>query len=92
MILKEKKKEIKQTSDSAYNWFFTFMCMDIPLIGFIYLFYLAFNKKDRGRREFARAYILYKILFLIISAILLIMIAEIGLDVLDKVLEYMQML
>ena len=74
------------------TWFFTFMCMNIPVAGWIYLLRLAFGKKDNQLRDFARAYLLYKLVFLIISLILLGILVYIGLDIVDKVLAYMEML
>ena len=53
---------------------------------------LAFGKKDNQLRDFARAYLLYKLVFLIISLILLGILVYIGLDIVDKVLAYMEML
>ncbi|MCI8660909.1 MAG: hypothetical protein HFG54_11815 [Lachnospiraceae bacterium] len=81
-------------SDSVqiHRWFFTFMCMNIPLIGWIYLLYLAFIKKYPERRSFARAYLFYKLIFLIISVLILGILIYIGLDLLDQLLAYMEML
>ncbi len=68
------------------------MCMNIPIIGWIYLLYLAFNKKKTERRNFARAYLLYKLAFLIIAAIILGILTYIGLGLLDQLMAYMEML
>lgn len=76
----------------VHRWFFTFMCMNIPLVGWIYLFYLAFNKRVTDRRDFARAYLFYKLVFLIVSAVILGILLYIGIQVLDQVLAYMEML
>lgn len=75
-----------------HSWFFTFMCMNIPVAGWIYLLYLAFNKKHTDRRYFARAYLFYKLLFLLISAVILGILLYFGLQLLDRVLAYMEML
>lgn len=77
---------------ATHTWFFTFMCMNIPIIGWIYLFYLAFNKKKTDRREFAKAYIFYKLVFLIVSAVILGILIYIGMGLLDQLLAYMEML
>lgn len=76
----------------VHSWFFTFMCMNIPVVGWFYLFYLAFNKKKTLRRNFARAYLYYKLLFLIISAVILGILIYIGMGLLDQLLAYMEML
>lgn len=75
-----------------HRWFFTFMCMNIPIAGWIYLLYLAFSKKVTDRRDFARAYLFYKLTFFIISAVILGILIYIGIDFLDQLLAYMEML
>lgn len=86
------QKQTAEWKDSVHSWFFTFMCMNIPVAGWIYLLRLAFGKKDNQLRDFAKAYLLYKLVFLIISLILLGILVYIGLDIVDKVLAYMEML
>lgn len=76
----------------VHTWFFTFMCMNIPIIGWFYLLYLAFNKKKTERRNFARAYLFYKLIFLLISAVILGIFIYIGLGLLEQLLAYMEML
>lgn len=75
-----------------HEWFFTFMCINIPFAGWIYLIYLAFSKKRTERRNFARAYLFYKLLFLMISIILLGIVVYISLDIVDQLLAYTEML
>lgn len=87
-----KTRSFSAEHDSIHRWFFTFMCMNIPIAGWIYLLYLAFSKKQTDRREFARAYLFYKLLFLLLSALILGILVYIGLEVLDKLLAYMEML
>lgn len=74
------------------KWFFTFMCMNIPIVGWIYLFYLAFSKKVTNRRSFARAYLFYKLVFLLVGILILGILVYIGMDLLDQLLAYMEML
>lgn len=76
----------------VHTWFFTFMCMNIPIVGWIYLLYLAFSKKRTERRNFARAYLFYKLIFLLVSALILGILVYIGLGYLDQLLAYMEML
>ena len=66
--------------------------MNIPIAGWFYLFSLAFNKKNTQRQNFARAYLFYKLIFLAISAVILGILIYVGLDLLDQVLAYMEML
>ncbi len=81
-----------QDPSKISSWFITFMCMNTPLIGWAYLIYLAFNKKKTDRRNFARAYLFYKLLFLLISLIIFTILAIAALDLLDQLFTYMQML
>lgn len=88
----ESKERTREEASQVHRWFFTFMCMNIPIIGWIYLFYLAFSKKYPDRRSFARAYLFYKLIFLILSVLILGILIYIGLDLLDQLLAYMEML
>lgn len=74
------------------SWFFTFMCMNIPVAGWVYLLSKAFGKKESRLRDFARAYLLYKLVFLAITLVILGILVYIGLDIADKVLAYMEIL
>lgn len=74
------------------RWFLTFMCMNIPIVGWIYLLALAFGKKKNLLRDFAKAYLLYKLVFLAAALVLLGIMVYIGLDIADKLLAYMEML
>jgi hypothetical protein len=74
------------------DWFFTFMCMNIPVIGWIYLMYLAFNRRHTDRRNFARAYLFYKLVFLTVALIIILILGAAALNLLDQLLAYMQML
>ena len=85
-------KGLDQGSMPPRAWFFTFMCMNIPVAGRIYLLRLAFGKKDNQLRDFAKAYLLYKLVFLVISLVILGILIYIGLDAADKILAYMEML
>lgn len=82
----------KEEAAQIHRWFFTFMCMNIPIIGWIYLLYLAFSRKHTDRRSFARAYLFYKLIFLILGVLILGALIYIGLDLLDQLLAYMEML
>lgn len=93
--LRHKKTRAKKSKTPAlvpvHSWFVTFMCMNIPLIGWLYLFILAFSAKG-PKKEFARAYILYKLVFLILALAILAVAFHYGMLFLDKVLAYMEML
>lgn len=88
----DKKKNPAPWKASVHSWFFTFMCMNIPIVGWIYLFRLARRGETEERRNFARAYLYYKLVFLIVALIILIILAIIGMKALDALLAYMEML
>ena len=77
---------------SVRSWFFTFMCMNMPIVGWFYLFHKARYEEDPARKEFARAYLFYKLVFFIAGAAVLLILIWIGLGLLDQLLAYMEML
>ena len=77
---------------SVRSWFFTFMCMNMPIVGWFYLFHKARYEEDPARKEFARAYLFYKLVFFIAGAVVLLILIWIGLGLLDQLLAYMGML
>lgn len=77
---------------SVRSWFFTFMCMNMPIVGWFYLFHKARYEEDPVRKEFARAYLFYKLVFFIAGAVVLLILIWIGLGLLDQLLAYMEML
>ena len=77
---------------SVRSWFFTFMCMNMPIVGWFYLFHKARYEEDPARKEFARAYLFYKLVFFIAGAVVLLILIWIGLGLLDQLLAYIEML
>lgn len=77
---------------SVRSWFYTFMCMNMPIVGWFYLFHKARYEEDPARKEFARACLFYKLVFLIAGAVVLLILIWIGLGLLDQLLAYMEML
>jgi len=98
--LKPEKKVPRESGTDNTNpyrmpprrWFLTFMCMNIPIAGWVYLLCLAFGKKENQLRDFAKAYLVYKLVFLAVALIILGILVYIGLDLADKLLAYMEML
>ena len=90
--LTDLSQEPPLASASVSSWFITFMCMNLPFVGWIYLLRLAFRKDRTERQNFARAYLFYKLVFLGVSALILGILTWIGLDILDQLLAYMEML
>lgn len=87
---KDYEKEIRPVSTG--NWYFTFMAMGIPIIGWIYLAALSVSKKHPLKREFARAYLLYKLSLLITCIILIGIMIWVIMPYAEKLLDYMEML
>ena len=77
---------------SVRSWFYTFMCMNMPIVGWFYLLHKARYEEDPARKEFARAYLFYKLVFFIAGAVVLLILIWIGLGLLDQLLAYMKML
>ena len=77
---------------SVRSWFFTFMCMNMPIVGWFYLFHKARYEEDPARKEFARAYLFYELVLFIAGAVVLLILIWIGLGLLDQLLAYMEML
>ena len=70
------------------NWFQTFCYMRIPVKGFIYILVMEFSKKTpEYKKEFAKGYILYKILVWILAIVLLYCLYKVGLDFVDGMLS-----
>ena len=70
------------------NWFQTFCYMRKPVIGFIYILVMAFSKKTpEYKKEFAKGYILYKVLVWILAIVLLYCLYKVGLDFVDGMLS-----
>lgn len=76
---------------SILSWFNTFMIMNIPFIGWIYLLILSLRKKDQ-RKDFARAYLVYKLVFLLVALAIIAMCLYAGMEAADMLLEYINML
>lgn len=88
----EQEQEPVLAQSTVGSWFITFMCMNLPVIGWIYLLCLAFSKKKPDRRNFARAYLFYKLVFLFVGIIILWTLARISMNILEQFLDYMEML
>ncbi|MDO4294679.1 MAG: hypothetical protein Q4D90_00785 [bacterium] len=77
---------------SIHTWFFTFMCANMPIVGWFYLLHLASSKRQDLRREYAKAFLRYKLTFLVVSLLLFAIVIYIGAGALDRLLAYMEML
>ena len=77
---------------SIQSWFNTFMIMNIPIIGWIYLLILALKRNSDQRKDFARAYLVYKLVFFLVALGILIVLMYGGMEIVDRLLRYMNML
>lgn len=89
---KEKmRREKLKSAGRIGSWFQTFCYMRIPVIGFIYILVIAFSKNTpESKKEFAKGYILYKVLVWILAVVLLYCLYKIGLGFVDGMLSFIK--
>lgn len=90
--MREAEPEPKmETWGRMGSWFVTFCWMHIPFIGFWYMVVMALRKKNpKEKKAFARAFILYRILVLILACTILYICYRMGLSFLEQILSYME--
>ncbi|MDE6851322.1 MAG: hypothetical protein K2J67_02390 [Lachnospiraceae bacterium] len=90
--VQEAEPEAKlETWGRMGTWFLTFCWMHIPIIGFWYMVIVALRKRTpKEKKAFARAYILYRILVLILACTILYIFYRMGLSFLEQILSYME--
>ena len=74
------------------EWFHTFMCMNIPIYGWFYLKKLARQPEHNKMQDFARAYLYYKMVFLAVSLVIVILLLIVGIIGINKLFAYMELL
>ena len=91
-LKKEKNREDKlKKAGNVGNWFQTFCYINIPLFGFIYVLVLAFSKKTpEYKKEFARGYLLYKVLVWLLAGVLLYCLYKLGLGFVEGMLSFIK--
>ncbi len=77
---------------SLGTWYVTFMCMSVPILGWIYLLIIAFTDKDPGRKQFARAWLLYKLTILLACITLIAVSVHMLIPYMEQLLNYMEAL
>lgn len=91
---KKKTKNVrdeKEFSRAAQisGWFQTICFMNIPVIGVIYLIVMAVRKKTPpDKKNFAIAYIIYKVLVWLLALTLIYCLYKVGLNLIDGILKY----
>ena len=78
---------------SFTNWFLTFLIQDIPIIGEIALLLWACSKRNAvGKRQYAIARLIYKLIFDAIAIVIIFMLFKIASGALDALIVYMEAL
>ncbi len=85
------KKQVNGDEEIS-KWFHTFMCMNIPIYGWFYLKKLARQPEHSEMQDFARAYLYYKMVFLAVSLVIVILLLIIGIFSINKLFAYMELL
>ena len=76
---------------SVSEWFLSVCWIKIPVIGFIYVLVLALGKKTHpAKKNFARGYLIYRCLVLILSVTVLYVLYQIGLNFIDQMLSFVK--
>jgi len=71
------------------QWFQILCFMNIPVFGFVYMFIMAVRRKTPPlKRSFAIAYLLYRILVLLLAVTILYVLYKLGLDFVDEMLKF----
>lgn len=91
--LETKKALPKETKLQKYGrigrWFQIICCMNIPVIGFLYMVVLACSRKtEMEKKAFAKAYVLFRILVFFLAIVILYVLYRVGLDFVDGMLRY----
>lgn len=97
----EKTKKIKDPEKTKQRvemwgrigaWFQTICWVHIPIFGFWYMVVLAIRKKTpQDKKDFARGYILYKLLVYILALTILYIFYRMGLSFVESVLRYVDL-
>lgn len=71
------------------QWFQTLCWIKIPVFGFFYMLVLAIRKRTPlQKKTFAIAYVLYRLLVMILALTILFVLYKVGLSFLDEILRY----
>lgn len=71
------------------QWFQTLCFIKIPIFGFLYILVLVLRKSTpREKRSFAVAFLMYRVLVLILALTILYVLYRVGLSFIDEILRY----
>ena len=101
--MEQKKKEVQQSKTTAGKkekmqwygrvgqWFQTLCLMHIPFFGFFYMLVLAIRRETPPQKKsFAAAYVLYRVLVMLLALTILFILYRIGLSFVDELLQYVR--
>lgn len=76
---------------SVSEWFLSICWIKIPVIGFIYVLVLVLSKKTHpAKKNFARGYLVYRCLVLILSLTIMYVLYQVGLSFIDDMLSFVK--
>ena len=98
----KKKKRFNQAYQNAVafddaegvtvsEWFLSICWIKIPIVGFIYILILALSgKTHQAKKNFARGYLIYRCLVIILSVTILYVLYQVGLSFVDELLSFVK--
>ena len=88
----EEQLEKLQKWGRIGQWFQTYCWMHIPIFGFWYMVVLAVRKRTpEEKKTFARAYVLYRVLVMLLALTILYVFYRMGLSFVEQILAYIDM-
>lgn len=90
VTLRDLSKEEKVSWYGKVGQWFQILClMHIPVFGFFYMLVTALRKKTPPQKKsFAMAYVLYRILVLLLACTIIFIVYRVGLSFVDEILKY----
>lgn len=90
VALRDLTKEEKVSWYGRVGQWFQLLCLThIPVFGFFYMLVTAFRKNTPPQKKsFAMAYVLYRLLVLLLAITILFIFYRVGLSFLDELLKY----
>lgn len=84
----QDKVEVKKMS--TLDWLYLLLTVNIPILGWLVVIVGSIGKhKPIEKKKFCRAYILFKLIILIITVVALVLIFSFALDMMEQVLSQM---
>ncbi len=88
--VRQKRERLKRFGEAG-QWFQTICWINIPIIGFLYIIKLAVSKKTPPEKQnFARGYLIYRILVFILAITVLYCLYRLGLGFIDGMLDFVK--